>query len=73
MKKYMLSSMVCVSATTIVEAKAEAEAIEIAERRDVVIDILHGNYKSLICGNWVISGADGDPQEIEVDGEMEVK
>ncbi len=66
MKKYSLSSVVCVSAYTEVFAESREEAINIAEGRDVRIDTNYGRDRASV---WLISDADGEPQEIEVENE----
>lgn len=64
-QEFNLSAMVCVSAYTKIKAENREEALEIAERRGVVID----TYGMSVDESWVISNADGEPHDITIDGE----
>jgi hypothetical protein len=65
--KFNLSCAVTVSAYTIVEAETLAEAIVIAERRDVLIG--GNNSGTSPEESWIIEEADGAPQNINGDAE----
>lgn len=60
--KFRLSCAVTVSACTEVEADSLAEAIAIAESREVVLGGLHSGADE--TEQWIIEDADGDPTGI---------
>lgn len=67
MKKYFLTASCTVSAYTVVDANSLAEAIEIANQRDVR---MHLNGSGIhLEDEWCVEGIDGDPENIECEEE----
>jgi hypothetical protein len=64
--KYQVSGLVTVSCTTVVEAKNEKEALEMAQQRDIA-SLCHGPYIEDIDECFHIE-TDGDAKELTVDG-----
>ena len=63
MPKFHLSAEVTVSTYTTIEAETLAEAIEIAEDRDVVIGgNCSGESEEL---SWIVEEIDGEPEKIK--------
>ncbi len=64
---YKMTAMVGVSAYTEVEANTKADALEIAQDREVVIGGARSGHD--VRESWIIEEADGMAQEIEITSE----
>ncbi len=65
MPDFRFTAEVTVSATTIISADNEEEAVEIAESRDVEIGGIGSDIFE--TETWVIEDADGSPQNVKLE------